>query len=254
MEAGLPNPWVLGGDLPDLDTLPAVRSSHSDTLESNLPMLDALPAVGSSHLDQPEKKAGMPFNDLPLLPDLCCNGSNDLPLLPEFSCNGSEGSHVKPAVGGKKKAAVKDQPLVAEPINGLPLLPEFSCNGSNDLPLLPGFSCDGSEGRHVKPAVGGKEITDLPSLPEGSRMEPVVGGKHKRRFDKNKLPGALASPSIPWRRLPYLRWEAMADIRVVADIYGNVRSPCPADCGALALSRRPRFTRAALARHEANRS
>ena len=32
MEAGLPNPWVLGGDLPDLDTLPAVGSSHLDTL------------------------------------------------------------------------------------------------------------------------------------------------------------------------------------------------------------------------------
>ena len=137
------------------------------------------------------------------------------------------------------------QPLAAVPLTPQPF---------NDLPLLPEFSCNGSEGSHVKPAVGGKEITDLPSLPEGSRMEPVVGGKHKRRFDKNKLPGALASPSIPWRRLPYLRWEAMADIRVVADIYGNVRSPCPADCGALALSRRPRFTRAALARHEANRS
>ena len=91
----------------------------------------------------------------------------------------------------------------------------------NDLPLLPEFSCNGSEGSHVKPAVGGKEITDLPSLPEGSRMEPVVGGKRKRRLDKNKLPGALASPSIPWRKLPYLRREAMADIRVVADIYGQ---------------------------------
>ena len=170
---------------------------------------------------------------------------NDLPWLPEFSCNGSEGSRVKPAVGGKKKAGLKEQPLVVEPINGLPLLPGVSCNGSDvkpavgrkeqagvsdqppvvesidDLPLLPGFSCDGSEGRHVKPAFGGKEITDLPSLPEGSGMEPAVGGKRKRRLDKNKLPGALASPSIPWRRLPYLRWEAMADIRVVADIYGK---------------------------------
>ena len=95
MEAGLPNQWGLGGDLPDLDTLPAVGGSHSDTLpilDGNLPMLDTLPAVGSSHLDtlpildgslpvfdtlpavgspshdQPEKKAGTPhmakpFND-----------------------------------------------------------------------------------------------------------------------------------------------------------------------------------------------
>ena len=222
-----------------LDTLPAVGSSHLDTLpilDGSLPVFDTLPAVGSPSHDQPEKKAGMSHMAKPF---------NDLPWLPEFSCNGSEGSHVKPAVGGKKKAGVKEQPLVVEPINGLPLLPGVSCNGSDvkpavgskeqagvsdqppvvesidDLPLLPGFSCDGSEGRHVKPAFGGKEITDLPSLPEGSRMEPVVGGKRKRRFDKNKLPGALASPSIPWRRLPYLRWEAMADIRVVADIYGK---------------------------------
>ena len=174
MEAGLPNPWVLGGDLPDLDTLPAVGSSHLDTLpiiDGSLPVLDTLPAVGSPSHDQPEKKAGMSHMAKPF---------NDLPWLPEFSCNGSEGSHAKPAVGGKKKAGVKDQPLVAEPINGLPLLPGVSCNGSDvkpavgskeqagvsdqppvvesidDLPLLPGFSCDGSEGRHVKPAFGGK--------------------------------------------------------------------------------------------------
>ena len=58
MEAGLPNPWVLGGDLPDLDTLPVVGRSHSDTLpmldgnfDGNLPMLDTLPAVGSSPSD-----------------------------------------------------------------------------------------------------------------------------------------------------------------------------------------------------------
>ena len=52
-------------------------------------------------------------------------------------------------------------------------------------------------------------------------MDSAVGGKRKRRLDKNKLPGALASPSMPWRSLPYLRCEAMADIRVVADIYGK---------------------------------
>ena len=102
---------------------------------------------------------------------------------------------MKPAVGGKTKAGVKDQTLVVEPINGLPLLPGVSCNGSDvkpavggkeqagvsdqppvvesidDLSLLPGFSCDGSEGRHVKPAfgwqlAGSESITDLPLLPE----------------------------------------------------------------------------------------
>ena len=30
----------------------------------------------------------------------------------------------------------------------------------------------------------------------------------------------MASRAIPWRSLPYMRCEAMADIRVVADIYG----------------------------------
>ena len=106
---------------------------------------------------------------------------------------------------------MSDQPPVVESID--------------DLSLLPGFSCDGSEGRHVKPAfgwqlAGSESITDLPKLPEDFPMEPAVGGKRKRRLDTNKLPGALASPSIPWRSLPYLRCEAMADIHVVADKYG----------------------------------
>ena len=247
-----------------LDTLLAVGSSHLDTL----PILDGrLPVFDTVTHCQP---LAAPVTTNQRRRRVCHTWRNhSMTYLPEFSCNGSEGSRVKPAVGGKKKAGVKEQPLVVEPINGLPLLPGVSCNGSDvkpavgrkeqagvsdqppvvesiddlpllpgfscdgsegrppvvesidDLPLLPGFSCDGSEGRHVKPAFGGKEITDLPSLPEGSGMEPAVGGKRKRRLDKNKLPGALASPSIPWRRLPYLRWEAMADIRVVADIYGK---------------------------------
>ena len=72
---------------------------------------------------------------------------NGLPLLPGVSCNGSD---VKPAVGSKEQAGVSDRFPVVESID--------------DLPLLPGFSCDGSEGRHAKPAFGGKEITDLPWL------------------------------------------------------------------------------------------
>ena len=100
------------------------------------------------------------------------------PLVAE-SIKGSTGSHVKPAVGGKEKAGVSDQLLVAEPFNDLPLLPEFSCSGS-----------------------------------EGQRKRKSPGGdKHKQ-----KLPGAQASPSIPWRSLPYLRQEALPDIRAVADI------------------------------------
>ena len=199
MEAGLPNPWGLGGDLPDLATLPPILDGNlteldtlPDTLpilDGSLPVLDTLPAVGSPSHDQPEKKAGMSHMAKPLKPA----------MVARRSCNGSEGSHVEPAVGDKKKAGVKDQPLVAEPVNGLPLLPGVSCNGSDvkpavggkeqagvsdqppvvesidDLSLLPGFSCDGSEGRHVKPAfgwqlAGSESITDLPKLPEDFLM------------------------------------------------------------------------------------
>ena len=168
MDTGLPNAWVLGGgveDLPELDTLPAVGSDHSDILPSldnqSVAQYVALPALPDSCFipqhDQPavggqkkkKKAVAEPFNDLPLLPGL--------------SSNGSGGSHatrpVKPATSSKKKAVVVDQPLVVEPFNDLPLLPDCSCNGCagshakkkarmsrhpvvagpfNDLPVLPG--------------------------------------------------------------------------------------------------------------------
>ena len=47
------------------------------------------------------------------------------------------------------------------------------------------------------------------------------GGDHKRKLAKSKLAGAQASPRIPWRSLPYLRKDTLADIRAVADTHGN---------------------------------
>ena len=83
MGVGLPNLWVLGGaaefgmcgDFPELDTLPAVGSSHLDTLpllDGSFPMFDTLPAVGSSRLDT------LPLLDgsLPMFDALTAVGSN----------------------------------------------------------------------------------------------------------------------------------------------------------------------------------
>ena len=57
---------------------------------------------------------------------------------------------------------------------------------------------------------------------DSSHLEPAVGGKSKR---KRKVlveqARRLASKSIPWRSLPYLREAALADIRVVAKLYGD---------------------------------
>ena len=57
-----------------------------------------------------------------------------------------------------------------------------------------------------------------------SHLEPAAGGKSKRNRKHKVLveqARRLASKSIPWRSLPYLREAALADIRVVAKLYGG---------------------------------
>ena len=84
-------------------------------------MFSTLPVVGSNlsdispSLDQDMRSSQSMAGDVALsvLPDLCSNPNRD-----------------EPAVGGKKKAGISDQPLVVEPFNDLRLLPGLSCNGS----------------------------------------------------------------------------------------------------------------------------
>ena len=65
------------------------------------------------------------------------------------------------------------------------------------------------------------------SCSDSSHLEPAVGGKSKRKRKREALAWRaavahrLASKSIPWRSLPYLRKAALADIRVVAKLYGG---------------------------------
>ena len=66
---------------------------------------------------------------------------------------------------------------------------------------MPPFSCSCSDSSHLEPAVGGKSKRKREVLVEQARR--------------------LASKSIPWRSLPYLREAALADIRVVAKLYGD---------------------------------
>ena len=69
------------------------------------------------------------------------------------------------------------------------------------MPSLPPFSCSCSDSSHLEPAVGGKSKRKREVLVEQARR--------------------LASKSIPWRSLSYLREAALADIRVVAKLYGD---------------------------------
>ena len=49
-----------------------------------------------------------------------------------------------------------------------------------------------------------------------------LGGHNKRKREVLvEQARRLASKSIPWRSLPYLREAALADIRVVAKLYGD---------------------------------
>ena len=76
------------------------------------------------------------------------------------------------------------------------------------MPSLPPFSCSCSD--------------SLYSRVYSSHLEPAVGGKSKRKREVLvEQARRLASKSIPWRSLPYLREAALADIRVVAKLYGD---------------------------------
>ena len=55
----------------------------------------------------------------------------------------------------------------------------------------------------------------------GEQARPAVGGRHKRTNKADQAVVRLASKSIPWRSLPYLRVQALDDIRAIADIFGN---------------------------------
>ena len=134
------------------------------------------------------------FGDLPQLDPLPAVGSNhaqalhirdrfdivgDLPQLDPLPAVKNCSSTALPAVGGKHAEEDWQQ---ADLFGGLPSLPPFSC------------SC--SDSSHLEPAVGGKS----------KRKREVLMEQAQR----------LASKSIPWRSLPYLREAALADVRVVA--------------------------------------
>ena len=170
------------GDLPQLDPSPAVGSNHTQALQIRDDRLDI-------------------FGDLPQLDPLPAVGSNhaqalqtrddrfdifgDLPQLdPLPAIKNCSSTALLPAVGGKHAEEDTQQ---ADLFGGLPSLPPFSC------------SC--SDSSHLEPAVGGKSKRKREVLVEQARR--------------------LASKSIPWRSLPYLREAALADIRVVAKLYGD---------------------------------
>ena len=59
---------------------------------------------------------------------------------------------------------------------------------------------------------------EIPIVPE----LPAVGGRQKRRTNKaDKAVVRLASASIPWRSLPYMRVQALEDIYAIADLLGS---------------------------------
>ena len=217
------------GDLPQLDPLPAVGSNHAQALQirddrldifGDLPQLDPLPAVGSNHAQALQIRddrldifgPNQLFGDLPQLDPLPAGGSShaqalqtrddrfdifgDLPQLdPLPAVKNCSSTALLPAVGGKKqKLAVGGKHAVII-FGGL----------FGGLPSLPPFSCSCSDSSHLEPAVGGK------TRGKSKRKHKVLVEQARR----------LASKSIPWRSLPYLREAALADIRVVAKHYGD---------------------------------
>ena len=178
----------LFGDVPQLDPqldplpLPGVGSNHAQALQIRDDRLDI-------------------FGDLPQLDPLPAVGSNhaqalqtrddrfdivgDLPQLDPLPAVKNCSSTALPAVGGKHAEEDTQQ---ADLFGGLP------------LPSLPPFSCSCSDSSH---------------------LEPAVGGKSKRKRKREVLLQRLASKSIPWRSLPYLRKAALADIWLVAKLYGD---------------------------------
>ena len=107
----------------------------------------------------------------------------------------------------------------------LPELPDFehACKGhGHRQPTVGCTQCSRKRKKQTRdPRALGKHVAvaahrDLPSLPacsnpvEKNHEKPVVGGKlskRKHRIVNREL--RLASKSIPWRELPYLRKEAL---------------------------------------------
>ena len=60
------------------------------------------------------------------------------------------------------------------------------------------------------------------SVVGGEQARPAVGGRQKKRTNKaDQAVVRLANKSIPWRSLPYMRVQALDDIRAIADIFGR---------------------------------
>ena len=56
----------------------------------------------------------------------------------------------------------------------------------------------------------------------GEQARLAVGRRHKKRTNKaDQAVVRLASKSIPWRSLPYMRVQALEEIHAIADLFGS---------------------------------
>ena len=96
----------------------------------------------------------------------------------------------------------------------------------NLLPELPAIETPVVGGEQASQAMDSNLLPELPAIDTpvvgGEQARPAVGRRQKKHAQKAaKAMLRLASKSIPRRSLPYMRVQALDDIRAIADFFGS---------------------------------
>ena len=189
-----------------------------------------------THISQP--LAASEANSLPELEDEATGVDNlscDFSRLPKCDV-ASIGDRVPqqipqcdiPAIGGsstKRKRRERHASILKKTqhvqVEGMP-----QAMDSELLPELPAIETPVLGGEQASQAMDSELLPELPTIATpavgGEQTRPAVGRRQEKRAQKAaKAILRLASKSIPWRSLPYLRVQALDDIRAIADLFGN---------------------------------
>ena len=223
----------MGSDLPAIDIfdqeqseLPNLDGWIFDFADSNNGISPGLPVLDQD-VDEATGVDNLSCNDFLQLPECEFASMGELRGMPQH--------RVIPAFGGssiKRKRKVqhvsisgKTQHVQAQGLSrdkDSELLPELP---AIEIPILPGLLATENS---IVPELLATENPIVPELPAikipavGGEQAPAVGGRQKKRTNKAyKVVVRLASASIPWRSLPYMRVQALEEIHAIADLFGS---------------------------------
>ena len=209
---GLPNldaPVAINNGLPNLDDPPVNNQQAIIDHGFALPIHEALPTLDADpqdHLSLHQPLA-VPTgeaigHELPQLPELCfCANGHELPHPQSDMSN--------PAVGGSsmKRSRTSSKKICKT----------RTTRTSNKTRHSECIVVSGGDGSLELP-----EIQPLAAQPKASEAigGPAVGRRKQKRIHKAETQ-LLASKSIHWRQLPYMRTQALDDVSNIAAMYGS---------------------------------